>query len=648
MDKLKRQEELIRILNYHRKKYYDEDDNVISDKEYDKLYKELEELERETGFISDNSPTKLVGGSVDKKFLPYKHKQRLYSLDKCQSFEEFLNWEKRTEKQIGSFEYTLEYKYDGLSVNVFYSGGNFIKASTRGDGITGEEITEQIKTVKELPLQIPYKGDIEIQGECIMRLSDFNEYNRTHEKTLKNPRNAAAGALRNLDVNVTRSRKLSLIFYNIGYSKDKSFSSQLQMYEFIKENGFPSGDFFKVIKDKNILNSELKKIEKGRDGLDYLIDGAVIKVNDTALREELGFTDKFPKWAIAYKFEAEEESTVLKDVIWQVSRTGKINPLAILEPIELGGATIKRATLNNYADILKKDIKINSRVFVRRSNDVIPEVTSNAEHFENSIDILPPDKCPVCNADVIKKGAFYYCSNTENCAPRIISALVHFASKEAMDIEGLSEKTCELLYNELNVKNFADIYKLKKEDLLELEGFKDKKAENLISSINASKNVPLYRFITALGIPTIGKKNAKTLADKFKNLNRLISVKEDELKDLNDFGDIMAKSVTEYFADGKNLQLIEDLSKYMNFVEEESNHGIFSDITVLITGKLDGMSRDKAYEEIKRRGGQTSDTVTKKVNLLIVGEDAGSKLEKAKKLGIKIINQEEFFRMLNQ
>lgn len=648
MDKLERQKELIRILNYHRKKYYDEDDNVISDKEYDELYKELEELEKETGFVADNSPTRLVGGSVDKKFLPYKHKQRLYSLDKCQSFEEFLNWEKRTEKQIGSFDYTLEYKYDGLSVNVFYSGGNFVKASTRGDGITGEEITEQIKTVKELPLKIPYKGDIEIQGECIMRLSDFNEYNRTHDKTLKNPRNAAAGALRNLDINITRSRKLSLIFYNIGYSKDRSFSSQLQMYEFIKENGFPSGDFFKVIKDKNILNSELKNIEKERDGLDYLIDGAVIKVNDTALREELGFTDKFPKWAIAYKFEAEEESTVLKDVIWQVSRTGKINPLAILEPIELGGATIKRATLNNYADILKKDIKINSRVFVRRSNDVIPEVTSNAEHFANSVDIKPPDKCPVCKAAVIKKGAFYYCSNTENCAPRIISALAHFASKEAMDIEGLSEKTCELLYNELNVKNFTDIYKLKKEDLLELEGFKDKKAENLIASIKASKNVPLYRFITALGIPTIGKKNAKTLADKFKNLNRLINVKEEELKDLNDFGEIMAKSVAEYFADGKNLQLIKDLSQYLNFIEEESNQGIFSDITVLITGKLNGMSRDKAYEEIKRRGGQTSDTVSKKVNLLIVGEDAGSKLEKAKKLGIRIISQEEFFQMLNQ
>lgn len=648
MDKTERQRELIEKLNYHRKKYYDEDDNVISDKEYDELYKELEELEKETGIIAEDSPTKLVGGSVNKKFLPYRHKQRLYSLDKCQSFEEFTEWEKRTEKQIGSFDYTLEYKYDGLSVNVFYSNGNLTKASTRGDGITGEEITEQIKTVKELPLTIPFKSDIEIQGECIMRLSDFNEYNSTHEKTLKNPRNAAAGALRNLDINITKSRKLNLIFYNIGYCKDKNFSSQSEMYEFIKENGLPAGDFFKVIKDKRILNEELKKIEKSRKNLDYLIDGAVIKVNDTALREELGFTDKFPKWAIAYKFEAEEESTVLKDVVWQVSRTGKINPLAILEPVELCGATIKRATLNNYADILKKDIKINSRVFVRRSNDVIPEVTSNAEHFENSVDILPPKMCPDCGAPVIKKGAFYYCSNTENCAPRIISALAHFASKEAMDIEGLSDKTCELLYNELKVKNFSDIYRIKKEELLQLEGFKEKKADNLIASVNASKKVPLYRFITALGISSIGKKNAKTLAEEFKSFKNLMNADENSLKDLNEFGEVMAKNIVEFFADEKNKKEIEELLKYITFTEETKKEGVFSNITALITGRLNGIGRDRAYEEIRDRGGETADSVSKKVNLLIVGQDPGSKLEKAKKLGIKIISEEEFIKMLKQ
>ena len=393
---------------------------------------------------------------------------------------------------------------------------------------------------------------------------------------------------------------------------------------------------------------ELKNIDAVKSTLDYLIDGAVIKVNNVSDRKMLGFTEKFPKWAIAYKFKPEEATTILKDVKWQVSRTGKINPLAILEPIELCGATIKRATLNNMADIKKKDIKINSRVFIRRSNEVIPEVIASAEHYKNSIDIEPPKSCPVCGGEVVKKGAFYYCTNKDDCATRIISELSHFASKEAMDIEGLSDKTCELLYNELNVKNFDDIYKLNKSQLMELEGFKEKKADNLLASIEKSKNITLEKFITALGINNIGKKNAKTLAQNFKDIQKIINANKEELLKLKDFGEIMAESVVEYFKNGEKLKVVNNLLNFITFNEEtNANSGIFNGKVVLITGKLESMKRGSAHQEIIKRGGSIAEDMTKSVNLLICGDKPGSKLVKAEKAGVEIIDEKKFLDLLN-
>lgn len=647
MSVLEEMQNLVKELNFHAEQYYKFDSPVISDGEYDKLYDRLVALEKETDFVLPDSPTRRVGDDVLKEFKQYRHTHKLYSLDKCQSYEELLAWRARTEKALGrKYDMTAEYKFDGLTINLTYENGALVSAATRGNGLVGEDVTSQVKTIKNVPLTIEYKNHVEIQGEGIMRLSVLEKYNRTHDEPLKNARNGAAGAIRNLNPKVTVERRLDVMCYNVYGPR---FDTQAEMQEFLKEQGFETGDYFRIVKTDSDAEKCVEELEKKRPTLDFLIDGIVFKINEVELRDILGETEKFPKWAVAYKFKADEATTVLRDVIWQVSRTGKLNPLAVLDPVELAGVTVKRATLNNFADYEKKGLKIGSRVFIRRSNDVIPEILGIASHTSESREIEKPKFCPYCGAPVEEKGVFLYCTNNETCAPQIVQKLTHFAEKGAMDIEGFSDKTAELLLNELKVKDFSDIYKLRKEDLTGLEGFGDLKAGNLIASIEKSKNVGLSDFLYALGIKNIGKKAAKQLETRFKTLNGVMNAGFEELTAIDDFGEVMAKSVVEYFSDEAKRQEIDKLTALgINVKSAEKKEGVFSGINAVLTGSLSGYKRSEAEKLIVERGGECSSSVSKAVNLVIAGEEAGSKLEKAKKLGIKIIGEDEFTRMLEQ
>ena len=646
MDKLQRMKELVDTLNEWARLYYEEDAPVVADAEYDKLYDELRALEAEEGFSLKNSPTHRVGGAPQKKFEQSKHLQRLYSLDKCQSKEEFYAWCNRIVKALGSMpKLTCEYKFDGLTLNLLYEGGKLVKATTRGDGTVGEIVTEQVKTIKKLPQTISYQGVIEIQGEGILRLSQLERYNATAAEPLKNARNGAAGAIRNLNPAVTAERGLSFMAYNIGYS-DKSFASQTDMREFLKAEGFEvEGDFALVDDAEKAMNYADSTGEK-RPNLDYLIDGVVFKVNEVSLREELGFTEKFPKWAIAYKFKADEMTTELKDVLWEVSRSAKLNPIAILEPVDIGGVTVSRATLNNFGDIQKKKVKIGDRVFIRRSNDVIPEIMGVAVENPNAKAIEKPLVCPACGAPVKEVGAFLYCTG-DYCAPQIVSYLDHFASKDAMDIDGFSEKTAEQLYNETHLETAVDLMNLTSADLFGLQGFGDKKIANLLASIEKSKHTTLDRFVFALGIDGIGKKTAKDLIKRFRTLENLQNASFEELSGVDGIGGILANNIYDYFRDSNNVKFIEDLlASGIEFEEQEEKTGVFSGLKVVLTGSLPTYKRGEATKLIEDNGGEVAASVSKTVDLVLAGEDAGSKLEKAQKLGIRIIDEPEFKRML--
>lgn len=646
---MERMRQLVDLLNRYAKEYYELDNPTVSDAEYDAVYYELVELEKEYGALPD-SPTHRVGGAPLKEFVSYKHKLKLYSLDKAKGSEELTAYFQRIEKQLGFIpEMTVEHKFDGLTLSITYKDGLLVSAATRGDGVTGELVTAQVKTIKSVPLTIPYKGEIEIQGEGLMRLSSLKSYNETAAVPLKNARNGVAGAIRNLDPSVTAARKLDFVAYNIGYSADKTFKTQEEVHSFLIENGFLTDDVFTLVKSQNEAQKVIDKIEKNRPDLDFLIDGAVLKINSMAIREELGFTEKFPRWALAYKFEAEEVTTVLDDVVWQVSRTRKLNPLAVLEPVDLMGVTVKRATLNNYSDILKKGIKLHSRVFIRRSNDVIPEITGLAALLPESVDVPKPEKCPACGAPVKEEGAFLYCTNPDKCAPAIVATLDHFAQKSCMDIDGFSEKTAEQLYNEFGLKYPYQLYELTAEKLFKLDGFKDKKITNLLAGIEKSKDVTLDRFVFALGIPTIGKKTAKQLADHFGSFEKIRAASVEELVSLDDFGLIMAENVRKFFDDEDNSAQIEKLfEEGVKIRTEEKKEGVLSGKNVVLTGSLVAFKRSQAAELIKELGGKTSDSVSKSVNLVIAGEEAGSKLDKAKKFGVEIWDEDKFLSVLRE
>ena len=641
---------LVDKLNRYAYQYYVLDEPTIADVEYDRLYDRLVAMEKASGVVLADSPTVRVGGQPLSKFESVRHLGRLYSLDKCQSKEELRAWLEKLKTADGKLPTcSLEYKYDGLTINLTYENGELVRGATRGNGVEGEDVTAQVKTIKSVPLKIDYKGVLEVQGEGIMRLSELQKYNAKEGVTpLKNARNGVAGAIRNLDPRVTAERNLEVNVYNVNFI-DKPFESGSDMIKFLRDNKFRVSGKFELYDDIDDIIAGVDAIGESRDSLDFLIDGAVIKVDDVATRERLGFTEKFPRWAMAFKYPAQEATTIVKDVVWQVSRTGKLNPLAILEPVELAGVTVSRATLNNYSEILRKDIKIGSRVFVRRSNDVIPEIMGVAEHYPNSKEIDKPTVCPACGSPVEWQGAFVKCTNYKNCVPAVVSALTHFVSKEAMNIEGLSEKTIETLMEEGVLSNFVDIYRLKAEDFEGIEGFKETKINNILTAINDSKNTTLARLIFALGIANIGKKASKQLAEKFGSMENLQRASIEDLTAIEDFGEIMASSVIDYFANPEHVKAIEELYALgVKIKEEEVRSGAMTGYVVVLTGSLPTLKRSQAKQLIEEHGGKTADSVSKAVNLVVAGEDAGSKLDKATKLGIKIIDEAGLLAMIGK
>lgn len=644
MDKMR---ELVNKLNKYAYEYYVLDNPTVSDKEYDVLYDELLKLEKQTGVILFDSPTKRVGGEPISAFKKHKHIERLYSLDKSTTEQELLAFDKRINKDGSLCEYTVEYKFDGLTICLTYENGNFVRATTRGNGIEGEDVTAQVLTIKSFPLSIKYDGVLEVQGEAIMRLSVLDEYNKTAEEPLKNARNAVAGAIRNLDPKVTAKRKVEIYFYNVNYMSKNPLSSQTESVRFLRENGFKVHPFLRVCDNINDVMSVINDIEKARKSLDVLTDGAVIKVNDFSKRIMLGNTDKFPRWAMAYKFEAEEITTILEDVIWQVGRTGKLTPLGILSPVYLAGATVRKATLNNFGDIVRKRVKIGARVLVRRSNEVIPEILGTTEVFDDCKEVTKPTICPYCGALLQENGANLFCPN-KNCKPRVVANLTNFACKGGMNIEGFSEMTASLLFDNFGVKSFSDLYRLDRNKLLELEGFKDAKTDNLLASIENSKNVSFANFIFALGIENVGKKTAKDIANNFTTIHDLISADKERLLAIPDVGNVVADCIIDFFSIEDNLLEIDKLIDLgiTIFYESETKVGVFSGEKVVLTGTLSNFKRDQAAKIIEDLGGEIMSGVSKNTTLVLAGEAAGSKLDKARSLGVKIIDEEQFILLI--
>lgn len=645
----KRMRELVDLLNRYAKEYYVLDNPTVSDGEYDKLYDELKTLESETGVVLFDSPTKRVGGEPISAFEKHTHIERLYSLDKATSAEELDAFFSRVAKSFDGFpDCTVEYKFDGLTICLTYDDGKFVRATTRGNGTVGEDVTAQVLTIKSFPMTIQYKGLCEVKGEAVIRLSVLENYNKTASEPLKNARNAVAGAIRNLDPKETERRKPEILFYDVNYTENPVVYSQIQAIEFLKDNGFKVFDFLKVCKSREEILAAIAEINEGRKKIDVLTDGAVIKINDFKIREELGSTEKFPRWAIAYKFEPEETTTILKDVTWQVGRTGKLTPLAILEPVELCGVTVKKATLNNYGDIGRKKVKINSRVLIHRSNEVIPEILGITEEYPYSKEIKKPTHCPECNTELVEVGANLFCPNRA-CIKRVVLSLSNFASKEAMNIDGFSEKTALTLYKELGVRKFSDLYTLNRRELTALDGFQDKKTDNLLISIEKSKTATLENFIFALGIDGVGKKTAKDLAKRFKSIDALMNASIEELLSVQDIGDIIAKNVFDYFCDRVNDAQIKELESVGIKAEyaDETAGETFKGEKVVLTGTLEKYKRSEAQKIIESLGGEVSGSVSKLTTMLLAGSEAGSKLDKAKALGIRIIDEKEFDELIS-
>lgn len=647
MDRIR---QLIETLNKWAYEYYVLDNPSVPDGEYDKLYDELKALEESTGRVDFDSPTKRVGGDPIKGFAEHTHVSRLYSLDKCVTFDELDAFFTRVGKAVENPTYTVEYKFDGLTMCLTYDGGKFVRATTRGNGVKGEDVTAQCLTIKSFPLTIEYKGLLEVQGEAVIRLSVLEKYNQTAKEPLKNARNAVAGAIRNLDPAVTAARKPEILFYNVNYMSEGALPTQEAHFGFLREQGFKVFPYLRVCANAEEVKAAVDEIEVGRKSLDVLTDGAVVKLNSTAERDALGYTDKFPRWAAAYKFEAEESTTTVTEVKWQVGRTGKLTPLAYVEPVELAGATVRKATLNNYGDLTRKGVKVGSRVLIRRSNEVIPEILAALEDTEGSAEVVKPDICPFCGSKIEEVGANLFCPN-KYCPPRVVGKIEHFASKDAMDIEGLSEKTAEQMYGVLNLRECSDLYGYTAEDLGKLDGFKSRKIDNILGAIAKSKQIPLERYIFALGVDGVGKVAARDLAKNFKSVENIQKATREELLELENVGEITADAIVNWFADEKNAAELAALSAAgvtPTLPEKSVISSIFAGHFVVLTGTLTNYKRSQAQKIIEANGGECQSSVTSKTTLVVAGEAAGSKLEKAQKLGIKIIDEDEFGKMLEE
>lgn len=651
-------QQLVNELNAYSNAYYFGNEPLIGDAEFDALMDELSALEKESGIVLPDSPTHRVGGDAITAFEPHTHIARLWSLDKVKTTQELLDFASKCRRAAGNteagfengLEFVLEYKFDGLTINLTYDDGVLVQAATRGNGVTGEGILAQAKTIRSIPLTVPYKGKFEVRGECYMRLSVLRELNESGEESLKNARNAAAGAIRNLDPQITAKRKLDCACYNVGYIEGRHFSTRREMYDFMRENGLPMSDFTYFGSIDGVI-SEIEKAAERRDTLDFLIDGMVIKLNDIGLFEKMGFTDKFPRGEIAYKFAAEELTTTVLDITWEVGRTGKLTPLAHLEPVDFMGVTVKRATLNNYDDILRKRVGIGSHVLIRRSNDVIPEILGSIDKGEPKNPVTIPTHCPACGARVERDGVHVFCTNSLSCTPQIVGRLEHFASRDAMDIEGFSEKTALLLINEIGLSKIPDLYELTPESFSGLSGFGEKRIGNILSAIEKSKDCKLEAFIFALGIPNVGSKTAKDLAKRFKTFEAVRNASFDSLIEIPGIGENVADEIIGFFSDehiSAQIDRLLELGVSPREAETAAENDAVAGKIFVVTGTLERMGRKEIEDLIVSMGGRASGSVSKKTNYVVAGEKAGSKLDKAKELGIPVLSENEFFELIGE
>lgn len=666
----KRIEELRKEILRHDYNYYVLAQPVISDEKYDLLVKELEKLESENPqLITEDSPTQRVGKDLTKEFKPVKHKIPMLSLSNTYDEQDLFDFDRRVRESLSEDdkpEYVVELKIDGASVSINYVNGKLKTAATRGDGSVGEEITNNVKTIRSVPLKIDtelinkyHLEDFEVRGEVFMKIEDFNLLNKEREakgeKLFANPRNSTAGTLKLQDPKIVASRKLNVFLYSL-INEDEVLVSQEQNLKLLKQLGFNVNDKFVVCKNIQDVLKVCEKFEQIRDTLDYEIDGAVVKVNSVKQQNILGNIAKSPRWAVAYKFKAKQAFTKLLGITWQVGRTGAITPVAELEPVQLAGSTISRATLHNFDEIQRKDIRVGDTVIIEKGGDVIPKIISVVvdERPKRSSPTIPPDKCPVCKSKLFKpeNEVALYCENTE-CLAQIKGRLIHFASRGAMDIEGLGDALIDLFTDKGFIKNFSDIYKLKdkRSELIQIERLGEKSIDNLLNAIEKSKSQPFPKVLFAIGIRYVGAGAAQKIADHFNSIDNLIKASEEKISSIYEIGPSISKSIKQFFADKKNIRLIEELKKAgLNFVSEkrEIKKSYFTGKTFVLTGTLSGFSRDEAAARITALGGKVASAVSKNTDFVVAGEKAGSKLSKAESLGIKVIDESAFLDMLKE
>ncbi|MBR2177268.1 MAG: NAD-dependent DNA ligase LigA [Clostridia bacterium] len=652
-----RAEELRSQILYHNNRYYNEDAPEISDYEYDMLLRELEQIEAEyPELITPDSPTQRVGGDAAEKFSPVEHIVPMESLHDSFSHQEIRDFDQRVRETVSDPKYVVEPKIDGLSVSAEYRNGIFVRGSTRGDGKVGEDITDNLKTIRSLPMKlkrpVPF---LEVRGEVYMSIGSFERLTarqeENEEKTFKNPRNAAAGSLRQKNSKITKERELDIFVFNVQRIEGEELESHKQSLDFLRELGFTTLPFYHLCSSADEVLEKIDEIGDQRGQLSFQIDGAVVKLDSFDQREALGSTSKFPRWAEAYKYPPEEKETELLDVEINVGRTGVLTPTAIFAPITLAGTTVSRATLHNEEFISEKEIRIGDTVILRKAGEIIPEVVSVVRHKEGSEPYRIPRICPSCGSPVsFENGeAALRCTNTE-CPAQLMRHLIHFVSRDAMDIDGLGEKVLHALEENNLIHSPTDLYRLSREDILKLDGKKDKSADNLINAIEKSKSNDLYRLVFGLGIRHIGQRAAKLLADKFRTLDEIAAAKAEEILAIEGFGDIMAESVVTYFSLEKSKELIREIKELgintKNLTEKTDVTGSpFSGKTFVITGTLPNYKRSEAAAVIERFGGKVSGSVSKKTDYVLAGEEAGSKLTKAQQLGVRIIDESEFERM---
>ncbi len=654
-------EELRKTLEYHAKKYYDEDKPEISDFEYDMMMNELKNLEKEfPELIDKESLTQKVGGHVKEGFKQVEHEVPLQSLQDVFSYEELRDFDERVRKQLKdngkNLKYVVETKIDGLSMAIEYKDGKFVRAATRGNGLIGEDVTNNAKTIKSIPPELTDPVTITVRGEVFIGSKEFEKLNEEREilgQTLfANARNAAAGSLRQLDSKITATRPLDIYIFNVQKLENNKFNSHYEQLEYLDKLGFNVNPVKILCNNIDEAINAITKIGDDREKLSFGIDGAVIKVDNLDYRAELGTTFKTPRWAIAYKYPPEQKETLLKDIVCQVGRTGAITPMAILDPVKVAGSTISKTTLHNEDFIKEKDLRIGDRVIIQKAGDVIPEVVESvkSKRTGKEKEFVMPKVCPVCGAPTIREEgeAVTRCTGIE-CSAKALRNIVHFASKEGMEIDGLGYSIIEQLIDRKLISNIADIYNLKLEDIASLKKNGKKFAQNLIDAIEKSKNNDLFKLITGLGIRHIGAKSAKNLARKFRTMDNLMNASIEELSIQNDVGEITAKSIYEFFHEEQSIDLINKLKTAgvnMESLEEESSDNRFEGKTFVLTGALSKYSRDEASDIIEKLGGKTSSSVSKKTSYVLAGEDAGSKLTKAQSLGVTVITEEEFEEMI--